>query len=357
MRVFGAVGAAVAVATALWAPQAAGQTTGTVERVTSGESLVVATGDGRNVAVRLIGIDTPDRDHCGGRDAIDALTELALYEPVVLTADPAVPATDELGRALLYADRGGQLDIGLELVRRGWAAVVDPPRFGRVDSYYEAEADALGGVWRRCDGDFALDEAAQQRARVAAATGFVRRYYRRLANDQYRAAWRMLATPVKRGLGFSFRRWRDGFRGSRGVRVLSARGRIAGGGPVVRVALRSSARDVCDGRTVVQRFRGTVAVSEGGELAIQRFAVRKVAGGTPRTSKSQCPPPPPPPSGGGGGDGTDCQGYSPCIPPGPDVDCAGGSGNGPRYVSGPVYVTGSDPYGLDSDGDGVGCES
>jgi hypothetical protein len=49
-------------------------------------------------------------------------------------------------------------------------------------------------------------------------------------------------------------------------------------------------------------------------------------------------------------------GYDPCIPPGPDVDCAGGSGNGPRYVEGPVRVTGSDPYGLDRDGDGIGCE-
>ncbi|UQX89170.1 hypothetical protein M6D93_03990 [Jatrophihabitans telluris] len=49
-------------------------------------------------------------------------------------------------------------------------------------------------------------------------------------------------------------------------------------------------------------------------------------------------------------------GYSPCIPPGPDVDCAGGSGNGPRYVTGPIYVTGSDPYGLDRDGNGVGCQ-
>jgi len=26
------------------------------------------------------------------------------------------------------------------------------------------------------------------------------------------------------------------------------------------------------------------------------------------------------------------------------------------YVKGPVSVTGSDPYGLDSDGDGVACE-
>lgn len=49
-------------------------------------------------------------------------------------------------------------------------------------------------------------------------------------------------------------------------------------------------------------------------------------------------------------------GYDPCIPPGPDVDCAGGSGNGPRYVKGPIRVTGSDPYGLDRDGDGVGCQ-
>ena len=51
-----------------------------------------------------------------------------------------------------------------------------------------------------------------------------------------------------------------------------------------------------------------------------------------------------------------CQGYDPCLEPGPDVDCAGGSGNGPRYV-GRVIVTGSDPYDLDRDGDGIGCES
>jgi hypothetical protein len=52
----------------------------------------------------------------------------------------------------------------------------------------------------------------------------------------------------------------------------------------------------------------------------------------------------------------DCQGYDPCIEPGDDVDCEGGSGNGPRYVAGPVDVSGSDPYGLDTDYDGVGCE-
>lgn len=45
-----------------------------------------------------------------------------------------------------------------------------------------------------------------------------------------------------------------------------------------------------------------------------------------------------------------------CVPIASDVDCAGGSGNGPAYVTGPVTVIGSDIYGLDRDGDGIGCE-
>jgi hypothetical protein len=40
-----------------------------------------------------------------------------------------------------------------------------------------------------------------------------------------------------------------------------------------------------------------------------------------------------------------------------DYDCAGGSGNGPYYVRGPFRVVGSDHYGLDSDHDGIACES
>jgi resuscitation-promoting factor RpfB len=48
--------------------------------------------------------------------------------------------------------------------------------------------------------------------------------------------------------------------------------------------------------------------------------------------------------------------YSGCVPIASDVDCAGGSGNGPAYANGPVTVIGSDIYGLDSNGDGVGCE-
>jgi len=39
-----------------------------------------------------------------------------------------------------------------------------------------------------------------------------------------------------------------------------------------------------------------------------------------------------------------------------DYDCAGGSGNGPNYIAGPIYIVGHDEFELDRDGDGVACE-
>lgn len=48
-----------------------------------------------------------------------------------------------------------------------------------------------------------------------------------------------------------------------------------------------------------------------------------------------------------------------CLPvDAADVDCAGGSGNGPVYVSEKRFrVVGPDVYDLDRDGDGIACES
>ena len=45
-----------------------------------------------------------------------------------------------------------------------------------------------------------------------------------------------------------------------------------------------------------------------------------------------------------------------CVPIASDVDCAGGSGNGPAYVRGPLQVVGPDVYDLDRDGDGIACD-
>lgn len=50
---------------------------------------------------------------------------------------------------------------------------------------------------------------------------------------------------------------------------------------------------------------------------------------------------------------SNCQaGYSPCLPIVDDLDCADVRAMGKA----PVRVTGSDPYRLDRDGDGIGCE-
>lgn len=45
-----------------------------------------------------------------------------------------------------------------------------------------------------------------------------------------------------------------------------------------------------------------------------------------------------------------------CLNKPGDYDCAGGSGNGPNYIRGPIRVVGEDVYGLDRDGDGIACE-
>ncbi|GAB3876626.1 hypothetical protein GCM10029964_023950 [Kibdelosporangium lantanae] len=65
----------------------------------------------------------------------------------------------------------------------------------------------------------------------------------------------------------------------------------------------------------------------------------------PKTTSSKAPT-------GGGCDPN----YSGCVPIASDVDCAGGSGNGPAYVKGPIRVIGNDIYGLDNDHDGIACE-
>ncbi len=71
------------------------------------------------------------------------------------------------------------------------------------------------------------------------------------------------------------------------------------------------------------------------------------------------PPPPPPQPTPTPAPITNCDPSYPtvCIPIGAaDYDCAGGSGNGPNYIAGPLTVLPPDPHGLDRDGDGIGCE-
>ena len=80
---------------------------------------------------------------------------------------------------------------------------------------------------------------------------------------------------------------------------------------------------------------------------------------TAAPTTTMAPPPPPPPTTQAPvvtAPASNCHpSYDPCVPYASDVDCAGGSGNGPAYT-GPVRVIGPDVYDLDRDGDGFGCE-
>lgn len=99
-------------------------------------------------------------------------------------------------------------------------------------------------------------------------------------------------------------------------------------------------------------YRAAITPGQTGTYVLR---VRSNGGGvvSPRLTLSVTAVPvvtPPPPS-------SNCNpNYTPCVPNASDVDCAGGSGNGPAYVVGPVRVIGVDVYGLDSDHDGIGCE-
>jgi micrococcal nuclease len=340
----------------------------TVTRVIDGDTVEATLTTGAVVTVRLIGIDTPETKRpgvpveCGGPEASETMRQLVEGRAVTLTADPTQDAVDRYGRSLFYVDRDDGLDVGLEMIRRGWADVyVFDVDFQRLPGYQLAAEDANranSGVYRDCESDFHFSREEELREQRRSADDFVQGYYRNVSRGYYLIAWHMLSRPVRRKLG-PYATWKAGHRRSLGASVTSSQVRLSHGRAVVTITLRSRDRDACNGRIVRQRFRGTwtLAPRGGDGWVAARVRMRKVAGARPRLSKSDCPAPKPPPPVIENPPPPDCQGYSPCITPGPDVDCAGGSGNGPRYVNGPVTVTGSDPYGLDSDGDGVACES
>jgi endonuclease YncB( thermonuclease family) len=333
----------------------------TVSDVVDGDTLDARLTDGSVLRVRLIGIDTPEAGACGADRATAALEQLVLGRAIALVGDPTQGGQDRFGRSLFYVDRDDGLDAGRELLRSGWAEVlVVGNGFERVGPYRGAARQATRsgtGVHARCGGDFNRSREDELLERRLSAVAFVRRYYERVSGRRFAAAWGMLGRPVRRDLG-TFRAWRAGYRRSLGASVQSARARLSGGRAVVSLRLVSRDRDACSGRVVRQRFSGRwVLAPRSASWVAVRSRMRKTGGGRVRLNRDECRPAPPVPSPPEPSPPQDCQGYDPCLPPGPDVDCAGGSGNGPRYVSGPVYVRGDDPYGLDGDGDGVACES
>jgi endonuclease YncB( thermonuclease family) len=345
----------------------------TVSRVTDGDTLVATLASGAEQTVRLIGIDAPESVNpespveCGAREAGDRLADLVEGRAVLLTTDPTQDRLDRFGRLLAYVNRGG-VDAGLEMVRGGHAAVFVFARpFQRLPAYRDAAESARTArraVWGACGGNFHApagrpgDEGA---SRQESAERFVRRYYFLLNQRRFSTAWTKFSSAQRQRLG-PFAGWRSGFRRTLGTRVNSVSVGLAGARAIVRVAIRARDRDACSGRLVEQFFRVRWVLARRGESWVATgVSARKVGGGTVRLQRSQCAPSRPSaptrpdrPSPGGG---RSCDpNYTGCLDPNAsDYDCAGGSGEGPRYT-GPVRVRGDDHFDLDRDGDGLACE-
>ena len=126
-----------------------------VRHVIDGDTIVVVS-DGGEDTVRLLGIDTPEREpqECGYRAATRALERLAAGREVQLVTDPTQDRRDSYGRLLAYVDAPDGRDLGEQLVREGWARVYvfDEP-FDRVDEYrdaYDRARARRAGLFRAC---------------------------------------------------------------------------------------------------------------------------------------------------------------------------------------------------------------
>lgn len=143
------------------APFPADGVTGTVIRVTDGDTVTLQTPTGGHLKVRLLSIDAPEIAHgstpadCGGPQAKTALHDLVQDRTVHLTTDPRTDEIDRYGRVLGYLDLDGR-DIALELIRDGHASAWRPkntPRPTRWALYQQASNRAASerrGSWATC---------------------------------------------------------------------------------------------------------------------------------------------------------------------------------------------------------------
>jgi PASTA domain len=128
-----------------------------------------------------------------------------------------------------------------------------------------------------------------------------------------------------------------------GMSLTEAKAILADRGLRGRITYKTTARYPAG--TVISQSRRTGA----SVLPDTRIALVIAKAPPPTTAP---PPPPTTPS-------RSCDPSYPdvCLDPNAvDYDCAGGSGDGPKYVEGPIRVRPPDPFDLDSDGDGWGCE-
>lgn len=119
-----------------------------------------------------------------------------------------------------------------------------------------------------------------------------------------------------------------------------------------KAAKQAAAKKAAEAAAAAQAAKRAAEAKAAQEAAAAQAAEDQAAADEAAQQALVAPPAPP----AAAPSGCDPNYSGACVPVASDVDCAGGIGNGPAYVQGPVTVTGSDIYGLDRNQDGVACE-
>jgi micrococcal nuclease len=137
-------------------PSTTGRTSVSVAEVVDGDTIRVDL-DGQETAVRLIGVDTPERDgpytslECYGEEASRFTHDALDGRTVELEFD--AERTDRFDRTLAYVWLDGAL-FNERLVRSGYAVVTTfPPNVRYVERFTAAQREARDeqrGLWGAC---------------------------------------------------------------------------------------------------------------------------------------------------------------------------------------------------------------
>jgi len=126
-----------------------------VEYVVDGDTLEIE----NDVRLRLIGIDTPERDECGYQEATDFLRNLVDGEHIRIVKD--ISGSDQYGRLLRYvylpSDVSEKDDVLVNesILRAGLAqtlSIAPDNRYRDLFATAQDEAKRAGlGIWSKCD--------------------------------------------------------------------------------------------------------------------------------------------------------------------------------------------------------------
>ena len=133
--------------------------TSRISKIIDGDTFVLSTGQ----AVRLIGVDAPEKDDCFSSEATGGLSDLINGKTIRLEKD--VSETDRYKRLLRYI-WATEVFVNEELVRQGFATARDyPPDSKYKIQFVQAEVEAKRnkkGLWSVCQSENYADQPGSQ---------------------------------------------------------------------------------------------------------------------------------------------------------------------------------------------------